>query len=425
LHPVFIDAIIEHMFEGEVGLADVTGLETALAGLCAELDPVVVPLADAPAVYAALAHIEKLAAGAKLRLASRVAESHEWRRRGLRGPAEWLARTSGASTGAAHAELATSQRLASLAHTDEAVRRGELSVLQATAIADAAIADPSAESRLVAKADRSSLHELREVCARTKAAADPDPDGRYERIRRERGVRTFTDHEGAWNLHARGPVDAGARIMAALRPIIDTVFTAARLDGRRESPDAYAFDALVELADHASSTSPEASARGPATKPKHLALLRVDLDALIRGAVVDDELCELTGLGPIPVQVARDALGDSILHLVLTRGQAVAGVVHLGRGPSAAQKIALLWSQPTCSRAGCQQPWTHTEVDHRTPWSEAPETSLDNLDRLCLHDHRLKTHHGWALVHGTGRRDMVPPDHPRHPAHHALFDDSS
>jgi hypothetical protein len=125
------------------------------------------------------------------------------------------------------------------------------------------------------------------------------------------------------------------------------------------------------------------------------------------------------------VQVARGMLGDAIVHLILTRGQAVAGVVHLGRGPSAAPKIALLWTQPMCSRAGCEQPWTRTQVDHRTPWARAPETTLENLDRLCPHDHRLKTHHGWALVHGTGRRDMVPPDHPRHPAHHVWFDDSS
>ena len=36
----------------------------------------------------------------------------------------------------------------------------------------------------------------------------------------------------------------------------------------------------------------------------------------------------------------------------ITRGRDVATVVHLGRGPNAAQKIALLWSQPLCSREG-------------------------------------------------------------------------
>ena len=36
-------------------------------------------------------------------------------------------------------------------------------------------------------------------------------------------------------------------------------------------------------------------------------------------------------------------------------------------------------------------------------------------DLLCDHDHHLKTYYGWALVEGTGKRAMVPPDDPRHP----------
>ena len=34
---------------------------------------------------------------------------------------------------------------------------------------------------------------------------------------------------------------------------------------------------------------------------------------------------------------------------------------------------------------------------------------------LCGHCHDLKTRYGWSLVHGTGKRPMVPPDDPRHP----------
>ena len=42
-------------------------------------------------------------------------------------------------------------------------------------------------------------------------------------------------------------------------------------------------------------------------------------------------------------------------------------------------------------------------------------TRVDETDRLCEHDHDLKTFHGWALVAGTGKRPMVPPHDPRHP----------
>jgi hypothetical protein len=400
------------MFVSGAVLGDVKSHESALAGLCRELDPVSVPLSDATAVYESLARIEKLAAGAKLRMAKRVEDSNEWRRGGYRSPADWLARKSGTSTGSAQAELSTSARLESLPGVDDAVRGGELSSVQAAAIADAATVDPGAEDRLLRKAKRASIPELREECARTKAAADPDAEARYERIRRERSLRTFTDHEGAWNLHARGPVDAMAKVIAALQPIIDDVFTRARTDGRREAHDAYAFDALVELAERRTVAMPVDPER---PKIKYLGLLRVDVEALIRGAAAGDEFCEITGLGPIPVRVARELLGEAILKLVVTHGHDVATVVNLGRGPSAAQKIALLWSQPTCSRAGCDQTWTHAEVDHRTPWADTHQTVLGELDRLCKHDHRLKTHHGWALVNGVGKRDMVPPDHPSHP----------
>ena len=270
--------MLEHVFDNEVTAGEVRSQEAALVRLCRQFDPISIPLTDAVAVYESLARMEKLIAGAKLRLAARVEESNEWRRAGHRRAADCLARLSGTSAGAAHTELATSQRLVSLPGTEQAVRQGELSTVQAVAIADAASVDPTAEDRLLRTAARRSVRELRDDCARTKAAADPDANARYERIRRERSLRTFTDHDGAWNLHARGPIDTGARVMSALQPLIDASFTQARADGRRESTDAYAFDALASLAD----ATPEAA---PAPRPRHLALLRVDLEALVRGQI--------------------------------------------------------------------------------------------------------------------------------------------
>jgi hypothetical protein len=407
---------IEHVFVDGVSVEDLRSQEEALAGVCQALDPEAIPLPDAPAAYASLARIERLAAGAKLRLAGRVAESDVWRRAGRRSPAEHLAHLGGTSRGAAQQELDTAGHLASSPATSAALRAGELSAAQAAAVADATVADPSAEVRLVELAQRASLRQLREECTRVRAAADPDAEARYARIRRQRALRTFCDSEGTWNLQARGPVDDGARIMAALGPLIDQVFQRARVDGLREAHEAYAFDALVALADQPATTS---SGSTPSTRtrsqPKFRGLLRVDLEALTRGEVHEGECCEITGVGPVPVSVARRLLGDSILHLVLTRGHDVASVVHLGRGPTAAQQIALLWTQPECARLGCDQTWTHAQIDHRTPWADTQQTVLDELDRLCPFDHRLKTHHGWALVAGSGKRLMVPPGHPLHP----------
>ena len=148
-------------------------------------------------------------------------------------------------------------------------------------------------------------------------------------------------------------------------------------------------------------------------RARFLALLRVDYEALVRGAVEGEERCEIGGIGPVPVRVARELLNESVLKLVVTRGVDVANLTHLGRGPSAAQRIALLWASPTCAAEGCNA--VRTEVDHRVEWAETHHTRLDELDPLCRHHHDRKTYDGWALVEGTGKRPMVPPGDPRHP----------
>lgn len=153
--------------------------------------------------------------------------------------------------------------------------------------------------------------------------------------------------------------------------------------------------------------------RGKRPNPAHLAILRLDVEALHRGYVEGDELCEISGLGSISVPAARELLGESVLKLVITKGQDVLNVTHLGRGPTIAQRVALWCSQPTCSVEGC--PRTFTQIDHRDDWHRVRETRLENLDRLCTFHHRLKTTQDWALVPGTGKRAFVPPDDHRHP----------
>ncbi|HEX4777833.1 MAG TPA: hypothetical protein VFW74_13735, partial [Acidimicrobiia bacterium] len=156
--------------------------------------------------------------------------------------------------------------------------------------------------------------------------------------------------------------------------------------------------------------------------PSYLSILRLDHEALLRGSVEGDELCEIAGLGPVPVRTARALLGESILKLVLTKGEDVASVTHLGRGPKVAQKIALLWQSPCCSVEGCTR--TRIEFDHREPWAKTKHTKLNELDALCTFHHDLKHREGWSLVDGTGKRPMVAPDHPDHPKNRPKDDTS-
>ena len=92
-------------------------------------------------------------------------------------------------------------------------------------------------------------------------------------------------------------------------------------------------------------------------------------------------------------------LSESILKLVLTDGVEVRNVTHLGRGPTTAQKIALLWERPVCSRQGCGRR-ARLEYDHVDGYEyrTTRHTRLDELEPLCDPDHDLKTFQGWALV---------------------------
>jgi Domain of unknown function (DUF222) len=373
----------------------------------------------------------------------------------------------------------------------------------------AAAADPAQADRLVDAAQRMSLPELREECARVRAAADPDPAATNRRLHEQRRLRRWTDSDGFWNLHAKGTPQAGAAFAAVLEAFTDQVFTQARRARQHEPYEAYAFDALMAIGDspvhpnrehpvtgepatapesavgesgqqtssrtvpqtlddavmaHAAGSTSAAESPGgpgqadqggsqhhrqpdpwsgidqpdrttpPASAPpghrngptgplglgrglqsRYLALLRIDVEALHRGRVAGNEICEIRGVGPVPVPVAEGLLGQSVLKLVITRGVDVLNVTHLGRGPTAAQKVALAWTTPGCTVEGCYR--SRIEHDHRQPWVDTQHTRLDELDPLCGYHHDLKTHHHWVLVPGSGKRPMVGPNDPRHPAY--------
>jgi hypothetical protein len=234
----------------------------------------------------------------------------------------------------------------------------------------------------------------------------------------------WSDEEGRWHFNATGTIRDGSHVERILERLVNQEFTKARQEGRREEREAYAFDAFIGVFrdyDHRPDEPDTDANEQPAKNnkknkhrcPSYLSILRIDYEALLRGYVEGDELCEIAGLGPVPISTARGLLGEGVLKLVVTKGEDVVNVTHLGRGPKVAQKIALLWQSPCCSVEGCTR--TRLEFDHREPWAKTKHTKLGELDGLCAFHHALKHRDGWSLVDGTGKRPMVPPDHPDHP----------
>jgi hypothetical protein len=361
-----------------------------------------------------------------------VAASREWKRKGHGSPAELLAAITGSSLGSARGELETSEALGGLPAIKRALLDGAVSEAQGRVIVGAAKVNPGAEGQLLETAKTANHTALRDEALRAKAAADRDPAATHRRIHADRRASRHTDAEGAWNLHARGTVADGSVISSELDRLTDEIFRDRGKAGTRECRDAYAFDALLEMArrssglrhDRQAADDGEQGARRRLAAPQHLALLRLDIAALWRGYVEGDELCEVTGLGPIPVGIARTLLGEAVLKLIITKGVDVASVTSLTRGPTQAMHYAKLWTSPTCTVEGCTRTIIEYDHVHGAEYRHTRHTRLDELEPLCHPHHDLHTLQGWALVPGTGKRPMVPPDDPRHPAHRPRGDPS-
>ncbi|MBW3615750.1 MAG: HNH endonuclease, partial [Actinobacteria bacterium] len=145
-------------------------------------------------------------------------------------------------------------------------------------------------------------------------------------------------------------------------------------------------------------------------------MVRVDQSALLRGYAVGDELCDIAGVGPVPVATVRELWPDAVVKAVITNGLDVANVTHLGRRATEAMATAMQFMSPCCTNVACDNE-RFVEIDHRLGYANVGRTRLDELDGLCRACHRLKTNDNWQLVAGTGRRRFVPPEHPDHPGH--------
>ena len=382
-------------------------LHQAMSTYTGGFDAALVAPADLPRVIAHAGAIEKMAATIASLSAERLARVGKGGSE--QAATDELARAAGTSRAKAHRALEVARRLASQPEVAEAAKRGELSRDQAEVVSKAAEVCPSATAGLLELAKTASLSELAGEAARQMAEAE-DLEARHQRAYRERSLRQWSDAGGTWHLKAQGLPEDGARVMSALQRLSDRCFEEARQEGRRERPEAYAYDALVRLAG------------GEAVgKVGYEVMVRVDLEALLRGCPTAGETCEVAGFGPVPAKVVADIMegGNPFLKAVITKGKDIVGVAHLGRRPNAHQKSALDWLFPHCAAEGCGVRAGFLQSDHRVEWAKAHVTVFDLLDRLCRRHHALKTHEGWALVEGRGKRAFVPPGDPRHPGHPA------
>ena len=387
-------------------VAEKRELSAAVGRFVGDLEPGRLSMSDASAWLADVVRMRAQLASAELALTARVAEGREWARAGDRSPAHYVARTAGVSLGEASSKLEAAQRLGDLPVASEALARGQVSETQFRHIADAAAVAPGAERDLVELAQRDTVTGLRRECARAKSAG-LNAQQLHDRAHATRRLRHRRDDEGAFVMEVRTTATAGAEVVAALQHFQADVFRTARAEGRREAFEAYAADALVAMARAAMSGGP--NRKRPRGGSDAKVIVRVDHTALVRGHTEPGEVCEISGVGPIPVSAVGQLLDEgAFLAAVVTKGVDVLNVAHLGRRFTAHQRTALELRDPECTVLGCSRT-VGLEIDHRTEWATTHETKVDDADRLCPKHHDLKTYNDWALEPGSGKRRMISP----------------
>jgi len=404
-------------------------LDSLLTEIAAGLDADCLGGAQAAGLARRFAAFKSRCGAIEGRLARRVAATGQFVAEGYRSAESWLAGETGESTGAARTALLTAEACGQLTGLEAAVCSGELSGSQAAEVARGALVDPAAETELLEVARTGSLQDLRAKADLVEAAARSreDEERRYARVRANRHLRTWRDGDGSFRGKFSLTPDDGALLMASIEREANHLFDLARREGRRQSREAYLADALVAVvngsagAAHAGADRPpdtqESSPAGPPAAERHgpghcrtdhAILLRIDLEALVRGSLAPGEECSLDGVGPVPISVVERYLKTAGLRLVITDGYDIHSIVKFSRVIPKALQTALQFRDRTCVVPGCSSTF-HLETDHIVEVNRGGPTSLANLCRLCRYHHSLKSNRGYKIEGGPGKWRWLPP----------------
>ena len=367
---------------------DTRELRTALEKWARNVEPRLLDGSGAARQLRQVARMEAIVASVKARLARRVEETNVWQRGGHKTAAHFVARETGTSIHHAVTILENAQRLEALPATADAFRSGRVTQAQVNEITPAAVASPDHEGQLLAAAGDRNHGALRDTARRISATATNALE-RHHQAHRARALRTWTDPGGTWHLHGNGTPSDGARIVARLNAETEAVFAEARANRTpedRESLDAYQFDALVRIAEHSGDEQSRAQAH---------VFVNVDAEKLTGGDEATG-VCEIKGVGPVPVAIARELMGDALLTVLVKKGVDVTTIAHDGTAtmPISVRR-AVLARDPDCVVDVCSAPTT--EVHHLKYRSDGGEHSTTNCVGTCSWCHDLVHYHHYQL----------------------------
>ena len=250
---------------------------------------------------------------------------------------------------------------------------------------------------------------------RQAARSAEDDAAKHARLRARRFARTRTDADGLVILNAGFAPKDWAPFASVLQRATDAEFARARRDGRRDSPDAYAADALLAML--AATTHPPAPTADdppavpdvPAAPVKAEVVVLVDAISLQRGYARGGERCEIVGVGPVSVEWVRELLPEAIVHALVHDGVDITTYASATRSIRKAVRLAVNARDGGCVVRSCGTA-RRVQRDHRTDYARGGAGSAGNLNLLCQFHHNQKTRDGARLERHGDQWHWYPPN---------------
>jgi len=155
-------------------------------------------------------------------------------------------------------------------------------------------------------------------------------------------------------------------------------------------------------------------ARHPTSARGIRATVVVTVPALaLLGAEGAGDPAEVEGVGPIPIERARELAGNASGWMRVLTHPDTGAVISVGRTryrppPELAKLVK--WRADRCMGPGCGMPASRCQIDHTLAWEHGGETSVTNTAPLCQGHHTVKHHGGWKITHlGDGSLEWVSP----------------
>jgi hypothetical protein len=250
------------------------------------------------------------------------------------------------------------------------------------------------EKAVLPKAPEQTVPEFRAAVRRAIITTDPEgAQVRHQHAAGRRGVQKTACEDGMAELRyysAASDVQLVWETLTGIAQAAKTPDDGRNLDQRRA-------DALADLA---IGVLDQAMWRGRPLPKRRGKRTTINVTMPITAMAGGNDVCELSGYGPITSGQAWTLLGDAELRRMVCEphsGELLEASVSDYQPPGWLAEHIIARDR-TCVAPGCRMPADRSQIDHRVPYQQGGQTSTENLNVLCQHHHRGKDGGGMRLA---------------------------